>query len=449
MNLLYKQIEKALRSHTSQLLVPQETTQEEVYQCIRSIMRENPDIFWFSHQWKYVEDDNIIRFHYTISKENALKAKIQIEDVIQNDFHIDEAIHLSKPEKIMYVYKWIALYCKYNVYSAYNQTIFSVFVCRNSVCTGYAKAAQYLFKILGIESKLVFGTMHNAEKGSRHCWLVVRINNLWYHIDPTFAVPEINYLLRKAGVSPIYGADELVYNCFCCETETIKQSRIIENENELPKCISAIDFESLQCLPIQPYRSNGATSRGWNGCLLSDSRTTASVYLWHSNKHPQSIAKIYKKDTSHMLLRHEYLVMREMSSSSSVLHIFDTTDDQNGLIIEQATPLADLLCSHYYRLSATNFCKLLLDILAGVQDCINHGIYYRDIHLNNIYRAPNGRYVLGDFGSCIWTNRENPSNIGGIGSPWYCAPEAYTKGEFNEQSATYGIGMVAYFLLIE
>lgn len=447
MNPLYSQIEQVIRNHALQMSVPKGTTQDDVYQCIRSIMRENPDIFWFSHQWKYTENDQNIRFHYNIDREKSLKAEKQIEDVVQNDFRINEIFRLSVSEQVMYVYKWIALYCKYNIYSAYNQTIYSVFVCRNSVCTGYAKAAQYLFKVLGIESRLVFGTMHNAEKGSRHCWLVVNINGVWYHIDPTFAVPDINDLLLKAGVNTVFGAEGLVYNYFCCDTKTIKQSRIIEDEGELPKCDSNIDYKSLQNIPIRTHRSDGAEEQGVRGCLLSDSGSFASVYLWHSEKNIQSVVKMYKHDPSHELLWHECRIMREMASSRAVIHVCGVTDNQDGLIIEQATPLADLLCSHYYQLSATNFCKLLLDVLSGIRDCLNHGIYYRDIHLNNIYRTSEGRYVLGDFGSCIWLDRENPSNLGGVGSPWYSAPETYKNGDFDERSATYGVGMVAYFLL--
>ena len=449
MNLLYKQIEQAIRNHALQVSVPKGTTQDDVYQCIRSIMRENPEIFWFSHQWKYTENDQSIRFHYTIDKEKSLKAKNQIDDVVQNDFRINEIFRLSIPEQVMYVYKWIALYCKYNIYSAYNQTIYSVFVCRNSVCTGYAKAAQYLFKVLGIESKLVFGTMHNAEKGSRHCWLVVKINSIWYHIDPTFAVPEINDLLLKAGVDPVFGAEGLVYNYFCCDTRTIKQSRIIEDEGELPKCNSNIDFKPLQNITVQTHRNEGAEELGVRGCLLSDSGSFASVYLWHSDKNIQSVVKMYKHDPSHEQLWHECRIMREMASSHAVIHACGVTNNQDGLIIEQATPLADLLCSHYYQLSATNFCKLLLDVLSGIRDCLNHGIYYRDIHLNNIYRTSQGRYVLGDFGSSIWIDRDNPANIAGVGSPWYSSPETYKNGAFDERSATYGIGMLAYFLLNE
>ena len=446
---LYDNIEKSIRNQASLLTVPIGTTQDEVCQCVRRIMRENPDIFWFSHQWKYTKDDLTIRFHYTLSKERRIKAKKQIEDVIQNDFQIDKVFALSVAEQVMYVYKWIALYCKYNIYSAYNQTIYSVFVHRNSVCTGYAKAAQYLFKLLGIENRLVFGTMHQAEKGSRHCWLLVKINNKWYHYDPTFAEPEINYLLRKAGVTPVFGAEGLVYNYFCCDTDNIKHSRIIEEESELPPCISTIDFMSLQGLPIHLHRTKGVERLGVKGCLLSNAGSFSDVYLWHSDNSVQSVVKLYKKDNSHDLLRHELRIMRQLSPSNHVLHVLGVTDNQDGLIIEQATSLADLLCSHYYRLSALNFCKLLLNVIDGLQDSIKYGIYYRDIHLNNIYRTSKGCYVLGDFGSCVWIDGENSSNVGGVGSPWYSAPETCLNGVFNERSATYGVGMLAFFLLNE
>ena len=444
---LYNDIEQAIRNHALQLSVPKETTQDDVYQCIRSIMRESPDIFWFSHQWKYTEKDWTIRFHYTMDREKSFKAKAQIEDVVQNDFHINEVFHLSTAERVMYVYKWLALYCKYNIYSAYNQTIYSVFVCRNSVCTGYAKAAQYLFKALGIESRLVFGTMRNAEKGSRHCWLVVKIDGLWYHIDPTFTVPEINDLLVKAGVDSVFGADGLVYNLFCCDTKTIKQSRTIEDEEELPDCNSNIDYKSLQNLTIKIHRNEGTERMGVRGCLLSDSGYSASVYLWHSNDQVQKIAKVYRNDIPNSrIMRHESHIMRELSTSPYTIRLLGITDDENGIILEQATPLTDLLCSPGYMLSAKDFCRLLLNIISALKECLNHNIWYGDIHLNNIYQTHKGEYVLGDFGCCKWIGKKNPLFTGGF-SEWFSAPEIVRYGVGYESSLTYGVGMLAYFIL--
>jgi len=115
--------------------------------------------------------------------------------------------------------------------------------------------------------------------------------------------------------------------------------------------------------------------------------------------------------------------------------------------MEQAISLPDLLCSHYFQLSGKGLYHLLLDIIDALQDCLKHGIYYRDIHLNNIFRKKDGHYVLGDFGSCLWGNEDPDSVTSAIGSPWYMAPETYKHKIFNEASATYGVGMIAYYLL--
>lgn len=445
-------IEQAIRDQVPQMTVSVGTAQDDIYQAVRAIMRANPDIFWFSNQWKYSEEDHTVHFRYTFSKERSLMAKEQIQDVLQNDCKIDELPRLSVLEQVMYVYKWLALYCQPNKYSAYNQTIYSVFVCRNSVCTGYAKAAQYLFKQLGIESKLAYGTIFNAGEESEHCWLIVKIDGQWYHFDPIFANPDMGKLLQMSEIEPIFGTKGLLYNYFCCDTKSIKRSRIIEDENDLPACTSTIDYKSVQDVPIHLHRNENAEIQGVKGCLLSNAGNFSDVYLWHSDDNVQKVVKIFKKDTSHDLLRYECRVMRDLSSSPSVIHFCGVTDHQDGIIMEQATPLADLLCCHYFQLSAVDLCNLLLDVLAGLQDCIKHGIYYRDIHLNNIYRLANGRYVLGDFGSCAYMEEGQTKcsqNIGGVSSPWYSAPETFTDGIFDESSATYEVGMLAYFLLNE
>jgi len=196
-------IEEALRSHQSDVQLSSAVSKDDVYHAVKTVMRDNPDIFWFSHQWEYDENKNTIHFFYNISLERSNKAEKQIEDVVKNDFNIDFVKTLSIKEQVMYVYKWIALYCKYDIYSAYNQTIYSVFVYRNSVCTGIAKAAQYLFQLLGIESRLVFGKLKNSEPKSRHCWLIVNVEGNWYHFDPTFALPDTKSILASTGVKPV------------------------------------------------------------------------------------------------------------------------------------------------------------------------------------------------------------------------------------------------------
>lgn len=304
-------IEKAIRNHEREVKLLPHMTENEVYMSVRNVVRNNPDIFWFSHQWEYKDEERKVCFRYTIDKERCEKIVRQIGDVVRNDFKLDYVRTLSVREQVMYVYKWIALYCNYDIHSAHNQTIYSVFVHRHSVCTGIAKAAQYLFRLLGIESLLVFGKMSNSEKDSRHCWLIVHIEGRWYHLDPTFALPETEHLLHQCGVRPLQGDDFLFYNFFCIDTVTIKQSRTIEEEGLLSLCNERIDYTLLQQINVTPSR-NGEKSG--LGCLLSDIGTTADIYLAHSaDKYGRSrtVAKVFKDAPDYELLHKELIVMRE------------------------------------------------------------------------------------------------------------------------------------------
>ena len=455
MNNLDSIIERAIRSHESEVKLLTHVTDDDVYLSVRNVMRNNPDIFWFSHQWEYQEEEHKVCFRYTIDKERCEKIARQIDDVVRNDFKLDYVHTLSLRKKVMYVYKWIALYCNYDIHSAHNQTIYSVFVHRHSVCTGIAKAAQYLLKLLGIESQLVFGKMNNSEKDSRHCWMIVNIGGRWYHFDPTFAIPETEHLLNQCGVKPLLGNDYLFYNFFCVDTATIKQSRTIEEEELLPLCNDRIDYTQLQQTEVTPSR-HGETAG--LGCLLSDIGTTADIYLAHSaekyERH-RTVAKVFKDDPNHELLRKELIVVRECAGPH-LLRAQNVDFDKGIIYMEQAIPLSELLSSHYYRLTLKGFCNLLIDIASGLQELLNLGIVYRDIHLNNIYLwtdpiLGSTIYKLGDFGSCSFVDESGKyaglTERGGVGSKWYMAPETWNKGIFDERSAVYGVGMIAYYLL--
>lgn len=448
-------IKEAIYNYDTQLRFSSSILERDIYYAIRFVMRENPDIFWFSYQWSYSEADNVLHLHYTFDIERCEKIKNQIADVVRHDFKISYARSLPTIEQVMYVYKWIALYCNYNIHSAHNQTIYSVFIQRNSVCTGIAKATQYLFGLLGIESKLVFGKLNNSHADSRHCWLVVKIRDNWYHIDPTFAIPETYEIICASGVSAIKGTDDLFYNYFCVDAGTIKQNRTIEDKETLPFCQNTIDFNKFQQIKVTPSR-NG--ENGGLGCLLSDNGTTADIYLAHNKymyfRH-HSVAKVFRNDEDHEILRKELVVMHECAGAH-LLRAKDADFDKGILYMEQAMPLSELLNSHYFCLSVEDFCNLLIDVASGLNELLNHGILYRDIHLNNIYLSDtkiNGRYIykLGDFGSCSfmdgYSQYENLTAKGGIGSKWYMAPETLEYGIFDERSAVYGVGMIAYYLL--
>ena len=436
---LYFKIEQVIRQHKSFLSVGNTVTEEDVRHAIRWVMRNNPDIFWYVHQYHFDKDNGIVSLRYRCSPERSTIIQESINDVVEKDFQINYVRTLTQLEQVVYVYKWLLTYCNYNLNSAYNQNIDSVFVRRNSVCTGYAKAAQYLFKLLGIESCLVFGRLNNDKEDGRHCWNIVNIDGHYYHLDVCLGDLSLEDVLNGARITAIQRYGDYNYNCFCISTDEILKTRSIEDMETLPLCDSNIHVAEIERLSrIDIKERNGLV-----GCQLTHIGSSADIFICTRDKNVV-LKKFRGKDTEKC--KEEYEFMECLKGCKHLLHLNSAFSDvgNNILAMEQSTPIVDLFCSHYYHPTLSGVLKMVKDITLGWLECQQQGILYRDIHVCNIYKANDGRYKLGDFGSCTYELRGLRERVG---NPWFMSPETYISGQFDERSAVYSIMAVLYFVL--
>ena len=431
-------IRNGIRQLEKVLHIDNTIPESELRNAIRWIMRDNPDIFWFAHQYHYDEASSTIHFQYTFSPERVKTIQQSINDVIENDFCIEYVKNLSQQEQVAYVYKWLVTYCTYNANSAYNQSIYSVFVRRNSVCTGYAKAAQYLFNLLGIESRLVFGRLHNDKEDGRHCWNLVKVDNEYYHFDVCFGDSILDNVAIKSGVQELFKIDGINYNFSCVSTDDILRTRSIEDITTLPDCPNSWSKTLIKSFALIELKQREDVK----GCLLSHIGSSADIYLCSKDKN--TVLKVFRPNSKTTSLK-EYHYMRQTKGCQHLLQCNEQYTDitQNTVAIEQSTPIVDLLCSHYYELSLKGLIKMATDVAKAWKECQKRGVLYRDIHVCNIYRSNDGKFKLGDFGSC--TNKFDLKET--VGNQWFMAPETFVSGIFTEASAVYSISMVMYFIL--
>ena len=435
---IYSDIEDYIRNQSANIKIEQSTTSDKIRNAIRWIMRNNPDIFWFAHQYHYDEASSTIHFQYTFSPERVKTIQQSINNVIENDFCTAYVKKLSLQEQVAYVYKWLVTYCNYNVNSAYNQSIYSVFVRRNSVCTGYAKTAQYLFNLLGIESRLVFGRLHNDKEDGRHCWNLVKVDNEYYHFDACFGDSILDNVAIKSGVQELFKIDGINYNFLCVSTAEILRTRSIEYITTLPDCPNSWSKTLINSLAQIKLKQR----EDIKGCLLSHIGSSADIYLCSKDKN--TVLKVFRPN-SKTTSQEEYHYMQQTKGCRHLLQCNEDYTDitHNTVAIEQSTPLVDLLCSHYYELSLKGLIKMATDVAKAWKECQKRGVLYRDIHVCNIYRSNDGIFKLGDFGSC--TNKFDLKET--VGNKWFMAPETFVSGVFTEASAVYSISMVMYFIL--
>lgn len=429
---------EAILQQRACVVLNQEATQDEVRKAIRIFMRKHPEIFWFSHQYRFDESSSTLYLKYNfIPKKKDFFSK-EIDNAVSFVFQPDGLKNLSELEKVTYIYKWIINNTTYNEYSSFNQTIYSVLINRNSVCTGYAKTAQYLLSILGIESELVFGKFHaDMSDGGRHGWNIVKIDGDWYHVDFCLADPTLKYLLNK-DESPIE-FDGLLWNYFCKPTEYILRNRSIEFLEQYPDCNKEI-LKRFKIALAKPLRQLAVCK--------SDSGSTAKVYLDSFNKN--QVIKISRHDSS--LIENEYRILNQLDGCKHVIQLIDHND--NRLVLEQLTPWSELLNSHYYHLSEEQLKNTLIQLAEGLIECKEKSITYSDIHYNNVFITKNGLYKWGDFGIAYPSTLDGgmPLNMFGddgiaIGRRWFMAPETYKDGIFTESSAIYSLAMLAYFVM--
>lgn len=84
---LYHNIECSVRSLSANVKLNQSHTLNEIRAAIRCVLRDNPDIFWFEHQYHYDEANSTIHFQYT-GNNGRLDARWNY--VINDNNHRDE-----------------------------------------------------------------------------------------------------------------------------------------------------------------------------------------------------------------------------------------------------------------------------------------------------------------------------------------------------------------------
>lgn len=206
------------------------------------ILTDHPEIFWLRHGvcYNYNTDTglvNEIRFTYCLTKEEVATRQNAI-DMALKSFLSSINDNMSDFEVALRVYENIISLVDYDTIGLNKQkkednsspeipddlrSIYGVFVNKKAVCAGYAKAAQYLYNLLGIECVYVVS--------DTHAWNLIKLEGDYYHLDVTWGDNSNTDSVKDGG-------DEIDYSCFCITTEEVLKlkSHIPEEQLSLPIC---------------------------------------------------------------------------------------------------------------------------------------------------------------------------------------------------------------------
>ncbi|MBQ7766971.1 MAG: hypothetical protein IJ397_09020 [Lachnospiraceae bacterium] len=208
---------------------------EKVSSCV---LLDHPEIFYSDgysyNQYMFVGTVQKITYspNYTLTREQIEERKAMVEQYA-TEFLKELPATATDYDKVKYVYEMVILNTEYNLEAPDNQNICSVFLGRESVCLGYAKAVQYLLRQVGVESVVVTGSVITGEA---HAWNLVKVNGQYYYVDATWG--DASYMMDSGAGDALATIN---YDYLNITTQDISHTHIIDNPISVPNCMSQID----------------------------------------------------------------------------------------------------------------------------------------------------------------------------------------------------------------
>lgn len=161
--------------------------QEDEFQSVHeALVYDNPDLFFLSASCSMVFKAAycLYRPTYVCTAEEYQKMRSQVESTRDEIYALfaDGSNEYSR-EKV--IHDQLISRCAYKE-SKWDSGIYGALVEGNAVCSGYARAAQYLLSGAGISNYLVTGTSESGGKTENHMWNTVFIGGKPYYLDVTW-----------------------------------------------------------------------------------------------------------------------------------------------------------------------------------------------------------------------------------------------------------------------
>jgi hypothetical protein len=163
------------------------TSEEDLCTAYQAFLSDNGGVFWVSgYSWKeHRKDGEVVSLTfyptYAFSEEDQETYQGYVDEVTA-DYLAKISPDASDFEKARYVYEMLIYNVSYNESIQENQNILSVFLWGESVCSGFASAAQYMLGLLDVPSMIVYG----ESMGVNHAWNLVKLDGEYYYLDATW-----------------------------------------------------------------------------------------------------------------------------------------------------------------------------------------------------------------------------------------------------------------------
>ena len=190
-------IVEGLRNVKAEISIPSGmlpyTTQDEIRDIYFAIVRAHPEFFYVGNGAGFSTRDGYVvsfspQYDQALSQSSVISAfNARVEEILAETIEAD----MSPVETALSLHDYLVLHCAYDWNVANNQgepsynvyTAYGALMEGNAVCQGYAMAYNLLLNKVGMETEYVTSSTIN------HGWSLVKIGDIWYHVDVTWDDP--------------------------------------------------------------------------------------------------------------------------------------------------------------------------------------------------------------------------------------------------------------------
>lgn len=228
---VYDEILSVILSHQEKITLSCTDT-EVMRRAYAAVCADYGGLFWVNGYvfTKYTKGEETVGLefapNYTMSEEERQQTQQQIDRVVEawlGGISITDTDY----DKVKYIYELLSTNTEYVEGAENSQNIISVFLNGQTVCQGYACAAQYLMKQLGIPCVIVSGTA----LGDAHAWNLFQMDGAYYYMDVTWG--RGRYM--ENGIEKYF----VDYKYMAMTTEEMLRNHTPDDGVVLPECTAA------------------------------------------------------------------------------------------------------------------------------------------------------------------------------------------------------------------
>lgn len=159
--------------------------EDELQRIFHSVLFDHPEFFWLTADYIYYYNDEgyITEFYPSYYSNDISDMTAEVEQSVNNALASMWGLS-SDVEKVKYAHDYLTNTIDY-VENDMDQTAYSGFVRKQTVCVGYAKCFAYMMHKMGIRCAIVTG----STGGVNHAWNILELDGEYYLMDVTWDDP--------------------------------------------------------------------------------------------------------------------------------------------------------------------------------------------------------------------------------------------------------------------